>query len=112
MYQNKCVIPFQKHKKRLKKAIREVGVSPGQKLCYSCRKHDVPNLNTAKRTESTERSDNDCVESDASFNKDEAFSSLTSKVFLLVISNSFGKNTVNCIHLELIPVKTSAAKYL
>ena len=37
---------------------------------------------------------------------------LTRKVFLPVISNSFGKNTVNCIHFELIPVKNSAAKYL
>ena len=30
---------------------------------------------------------------------------LTSKVFLPVISNSFGKNAVNCIHFELIPRK-------
>ena len=37
---------------------------------------------------------------------------LTRKVFLPVISNSFGKNTVNCIHFKLIPVKNSAAKYL
>ena len=37
---------------------------------------------------------------------------LTMKIFLPIISNSFGKNTVNCIHFELIPVENSAAKYL
>ena len=38
--------------------------------------------------------------------------SLTRKVFLPVILNFFGKNTVNRIHFELIPGKNSAAKYV
>ena len=33
-------------------------------------------------------------------------------ILLPVISNSFGKNTVGCIHFELIPMKNSASKYL
>ena len=40
---------------------------------------------------------------------------LTTKVFLPVISNSFGKNTVNCTHFEyntIVLGKKSAAKYL
>ena len=40
------------------------------------------------------------------------FTKLTRKVFLPVISNSFGKDTVNCIDFELMPVKISSAKYL
>ena len=35
---------------------------------------------------------------------------LTRKVFLPVISNFFGKNTVNRVHFELIPGKNSDAK--
>ena len=54
--------------------------APGQKLCYSCKKHAESNPNAVKRTESIETSDNDCIEIDASFNKDESISSLNSSL--------------------------------